>query len=557
MRVVLRSLLMTMCLVSLGASALLAAADYTEGWDAGTVADWSRSTISCDVFGDASGGNPGGSLRIVPSNTSSIELVGARTQLPDATGDYAAGGIRRVSFDLKNEGVPVTSLWFRVRYLDEFHNGWVFHLANSVPQGVYSSYVVAFDPTWTDAEAVAAGWQQESLSPSFAETMADVFYPEVRLRVSPVTAGSQLRLDNFRLLSCAGDTKGPVATASVDRASLWPPNHKMIDVSARVGASDFCDPDPTIQLVSVTSNEPDEGLGNGDRPGDIVILGDFRFQLRAERSAHGSGRIYTITYSVTDFNGNETKVSAVVTVPVSQNAGALATGGGAFGRTVRDSRPDTDDLVLCVPSRIGGMDATQSIAGAQVGNHLGTVPAVGSQLVDANGDGLKDLAIVFPRSAVEELADRTRAEALQEMMSDPAWDGTFPREGIDAPLSLFFESNGSTWLTEDVLAPRRSVPAGVIDGEGPDGNAAGLVVPTGTPGGMLLSLPASGRLVVTVYDVLGRRTRTLIDREVGAGSLPLTWDGRDDSGRPAPAGLYYARISGPGFQGVQRVRMTR
>ena len=47
--------------------------------------------------------------------------------------------------------------------------------------------------------------------------------------------------------------------------------------------SDNFDPDPTVTLVSVTSNEADNGLGDGDMPDNIVIIDDFTFDLRAER----------------------------------------------------------------------------------------------------------------------------------------------------------------------------------------------------------------------------------------------------------------------------------
>jgi len=102
---------------------------------------------------------------------------------------------------------------------------------------------------------------------------------------------------------------------SVTPTELWPANHKYVDVTATVSVSDNFDPNPTITLVSVTSSEPDEGLGDGDTPNDIVIVDDFHFQLRAERAGTGMDRIYTITYRVTDACGNSTEQSVTVTVP--------------------------------------------------------------------------------------------------------------------------------------------------------------------------------------------------------------------------------------------------
>lgn len=99
---------------------------------------------------------------------------------------------------------------------------------------------------------------------------------------------------------------------------LWPPNHKYVTVEATVAVSDNFDPNPTITLVDVFSNEPDNGLGDGDTPNDIVIIDDFTFNLRAERSGNGTGRIYTIVYEVTDACGNSTQAEATVTVPLNK-----------------------------------------------------------------------------------------------------------------------------------------------------------------------------------------------------------------------------------------------
>jgi predicted extracellular nuclease len=105
----------------------------------------------------------------------------------------------------------------------------------------------------------------------------------------------------------------------VDPALLWPANHKYVEVTATVVVSDNFDLDPTVSLVSITSSEPDEGLGDGDFPEDIVILDDFHFNLRAERSAtEKTGRTYTITYMVMDDCGNTALQTVEVFVPFSR-----------------------------------------------------------------------------------------------------------------------------------------------------------------------------------------------------------------------------------------------
>ncbi len=104
----------------------------------------------------------------------------------------------------------------------------------------------------------------------------------------------------------------PSATVSVTPDTLWAPNHKYETITATVNASSDTS---TITLISVSSNEPDNGLGDGDKADDIVIIDDFTFDLRAERAGTGTGRIYTITYQITNVCGNSTLVTATVTVP--------------------------------------------------------------------------------------------------------------------------------------------------------------------------------------------------------------------------------------------------
>src|SRR6267154_117273 len=119
------------------------------------------------------------------------------------------------------------------------------------------------------------------------------------------------------------DTTAPSLTVTLTPNALWPPNHRLVQVTATVVASDSCDPNPAVVLLSITSNEPDDGLGDGDQPNDIQAVGggpvpfgtDVQsFLLRAERSGMGTGRIYTITYMARDASGNQSLASAQVSV---------------------------------------------------------------------------------------------------------------------------------------------------------------------------------------------------------------------------------------------------
>src|SRR5580765_7586921 len=74
-----------------------------------------------------------------------------------------------------------------------------------------------------------------------------------------------------RSLVTVQDTKPPVLNVYVDPASLWPPNHELIPVHVQWVAQDACTPTPSVELLSVTSSEPDDVVGNDDgaTTGDI------------------------------------------------------------------------------------------------------------------------------------------------------------------------------------------------------------------------------------------------------------------------------------------------
>jgi PKD repeat protein len=111
------------------------------------------------------------------------------------------------------------------------------------------------------------------------------------------------------------DTKPPMLSVSLSPNVLWPPNNKLVQITAQIQASDVCDANPTVQLVSITSNGSDSGDIQAVGGGPIAFGTDVRsFLLRAARSAQGHDRIYTVTYQAKDASGNTTVASAQVRV---------------------------------------------------------------------------------------------------------------------------------------------------------------------------------------------------------------------------------------------------
>jgi hypothetical protein len=162
--------------------------------------------------------------------------------------------------------------------------------------------------TWTDENAAVVG----------TDAVIQVTVP-LGTHTFTLTVDDGSETDTDTVDVTVQDTTAPSLTVELTPSSLSPPNHKLMTIAATVTASDVCDSSPTVELLSITSSEPDNGLGDGDVAGDIqgAAFGTFdtSFQLRAERSGSGNGRTYTVTYRATDDSGNVTTVSATVFVP--------------------------------------------------------------------------------------------------------------------------------------------------------------------------------------------------------------------------------------------------
>jgi hypothetical protein len=121
------------------------------------------------------------------------------------------------------------------------------------------------------------------------------------------------------------DKAAPAVACSNSAPALWPPNHKLVTVQTAVTVTDGLSGPLRFTLLRATSNEPDNGLGDGDTADDIqdfaIGAPDTRGLLRAERSAQGTGRIYSLVYEGVDLAGNSATCTTTVTVPQNQGNG--------------------------------------------------------------------------------------------------------------------------------------------------------------------------------------------------------------------------------------------
>lgn len=125
------------------------------------------------------------------------------------------------------------------------------------------------------------------------------------------------------------NTEPDCSAISSSISSIWPPNHKFVEVTLS-GASDPDGDDVTMTILSVMQDEPTNGLGDGDKSPDAKINGNT-VELRAERSGNGDvkdadGRVYEVSFMVEDTNGGSCTGSVQIGVPHDKKDTAISSG---------------------------------------------------------------------------------------------------------------------------------------------------------------------------------------------------------------------------------------
>ncbi len=138
------------------------------------------------------------------------------------------------------------------------------------------------------------------------------------------------------------------------------------------------------------------------------------------------------------------------------------------------------------------------------------------------------------------------------------WDMPFAYEIENSPWPTFHGNMlrdgvyGSSHLTgvQDV----NPLPAAAFRMEAPYPN------PFNPSASIRLHVPVingSSNLDLVVYDLKGRKVRTLHQGAISAGWHTLVWDGRDNSGRGQSSGIYFMRASSGGHSSIQKMTLIK
>jgi hypothetical protein len=124
--------------------------------------------------------------------------------------------------------------------------------------------------------------------------------------------------------TCSFDVTVESAEVDIDAivpspSVLWPPNHKMFEISFGPDTENACGLELTCTVLEVMSNEPINGLGDGNTEPDWMVGEDGVLQLRAERSGTGDGRVYMVRLHCENVDlGIDEETTVEVVVPHDQ-----------------------------------------------------------------------------------------------------------------------------------------------------------------------------------------------------------------------------------------------
>ena len=70
-------------------------------------------------------------------------------------------------------------------------------------------------------------------------------------------------------------------------------------------------------------------------------------------------------------------------------------------------------------------------------------------------------------------------------------------------------------------------------------------------------LAHAGWARLDIFDAAGQRLCTLVNSDLGPGTRTVPWDGRDQNGRPLPAGVYFAKLSSNGAEAMHKIVLAQ
>ena len=70
-------------------------------------------------------------------------------------------------------------------------------------------------------------------------------------------------------------------------------------------------------------------------------------------------------------------------------------------------------------------------------------------------------------------------------------------------------------------------------------------------------VPQRVDLILSVYDLLGRKVKTLVQDNLDIGSYSVKWSGLSDTGEMLPSGMYFYELNSSKFHSVKKLILVK
>jgi hypothetical protein len=224
-------------------------------------------------------------------------------------------------------------------------------------------------------------------------------------------------------------------------------------------------------------------------------------------------------------------VGAIAVVIANNVAGELAPGGTAPGLTIP---------VVAISLADGNLIKAE-LLGGPVNVTVGFDPSV---LAGADPGGRVKLYTPNPYQGGSSVS-HWDTSASPSLLMEPAITSIVSSD-VDLTLK-HFEDIG--WLDARLTASPEIIVASALQQNAPN--------PFNPITTISFTLDRSGLASVEVFDVAGRRVRTLLRQDLSAGDHDVMWNGRDDTGRIVASGVYVYRLKTASMELSRRMLLLK
>jgi len=107
---------------------------------------------------------------------------------------------------------------------------------------------------------------------------------------------------------------------------------------------------------------------------------------------------------------------------------------------------------------------------------------------------------------------------------------------------------GTTGIIREEIA--KSIPDGFLLGQN-------FPNPFNPETKIIYRIPEAGKVTIKIFNILGQDVKTLVNKELEAGTYEVVWNGRNDAGMNVSSGIYFYRIKTKNFSATKKMMLVR